>query len=100
MSTPEAIVRARVAKWRPVLAGGSRIDDRFPAGNANVDAIIRPGLYGDQTRGIAQLEARLVAAVNAVQGTSSAIDVRVRPDEELGLDAVAKVTGIGAGNPS
>jgi hypothetical protein len=82
-----------------VLAGGSRIDDRFTAGDARVDVSIRPGLFGDPNQGIAQLEARLVAAVNAVQDTNSAIDVRVRPDEELGLDAVAKVTGIGAGNP-
>ena len=93
MSGPEAIVHERVAKWRPMLLSGQPVKEMFPAGKAQVSADVRTGAPGDVNQGIRVLEQRLVAAVNAAQESHFVTEVRVRPDENLGLNAVVKVSG-------
>ena len=93
MSGAEAIVHERVAKWRPILLSGQPVKDIFPAGRARVSADVRTGAPADVNQGIKVLEQRLIAAVNAAQVSHFVTEVRVRPDENLGLNAVAKVTG-------
>jgi hypothetical protein len=93
MSVPEAIVRERVAKWRPILLSGGHVEDTFPAGKAQVSADVRTGAPGDVNQGIKALEQRLIDAVTAAQESHFVTEVRVRPDENLGLNAVAKVAG-------
>jgi hypothetical protein len=82
-----------VAKWHPILLSGERVEDMFPAGKAQVSADVRTGAPGDVNLGIKALEQRLVDAVNAAQDSHFVTEVRVRPDENLGLNAVVKVAG-------
>lgn len=93
MSSPEAVVRERVAKWRPILLSSGNLKDVFEAGRAEVSADIRTGLPGDVNQGISAFEKRLVDAVNAAQASHLVTEVRVSPDEKFGLNAVAKVAG-------
>jgi hypothetical protein len=59
-----------------------------PAGGGHV-----PGAAGDVNQGIKVLEQRLIAVMNAAQESHFVTEARVRPDENLGLNAVAKVAG-------
>jgi|GEM_PF-2140022 hypothetical protein len=93
LNSPEAAVRERVAGWRPVLLAGGRIEEMLTAGRAMVKADIRTGVLGDMSKGVEALEQRLVDAVKAAQDPSFRTEVRVRPDEMLGLNAVALVLG-------
>jgi hypothetical protein len=93
MSGSEAIVHERVAKWRPILLSGQPVKDMFMAGKAQVSADVRTGAPGDVNQGIKALEQRLIDAVKAAQESHFVTEVRVRPDENLGLNAVAKVAG-------
>jgi hypothetical protein len=92
---PTANVHARVAEWARVLKDGSEVRDRFQAGRALVEAIVLPNADGELSRGVAALDMRLSHAVDSAQVSEARIDVEVRPDERLGLQAAVKVTGQG-----
>jgi hypothetical protein len=92
--SPDAIVRERVAKWCPILLAGGNAKEMFRAGKAQVSADIRTDAPGDVDQGIKVLEQRLIAAVDAAQESHFVAEVRVRPDEKLGLNVDAKVAAI------
>jgi hypothetical protein len=93
MSSPAAVIYERTRAWRPVLAGGSEVREKFVAGRATVSIIIRPGVTGNLETGLRTLEQRLVAAANAAQVPGVKIEVKVEPLETLGLAAAAEVLG-------
>jgi hypothetical protein len=77
----------------PDTAVGPTGEGHVPGSRAQVSADVRTGAPGDVNLGIKVLEQRLIAALNAAQESHFVTEVRVGPDENLGLNAVAKVAG-------
>jgi len=93
MSSPAAVIHARILAWRPVLGGGSDVREKFVAGKAGISIIVTPSVPGDLGRGLSVLEQKLVAAANAAQAPSTKIEVSVKPGDRLGFQAAAEVLG-------
>ena len=93
MANPAKVVHGRIEAWRPVVAAGGTVKERFTAGRARVAVEVLPNVAGDMHKGLIALEQRLVAAVNAAQAPGTKFSVEVKPTELLGLSAVAEVRG-------
>jgi len=93
MSSPTAVIHARILAWGPVLVNGGTVRESFLAGKASVSIIITPNVPGDLGQGLSELEQKLVAAANAALAPGIKIEVKVEPLATLGLQAVAEVLG-------
>jgi hypothetical protein len=93
MSSPAAVIHARILAWGPVLVSGTEVRETLSAGEASISVIVTPNVPGDLGRGLSVLEQKLVAAANAAQAPGTKIQVKVEPLEMLGLQAAAEVLG-------
>ena len=93
MSSPSAVINARILAWGPVLVTGGTVRESFVAGKASVSITITPNVPGDLGQGLSVLEQKLVAAANATQAPGTKIEVKVEPLAMLGLQAAGEVLG-------